>query len=234
MKLQLAVGVVVAGVTVTAQAPAPRRADTMRPEILGTHGIVAAGRHYSVSAGVRMMQQGGNAVDAGVASVFAASVCEISHFGFGGEAPTMIYDAKTKEILVINGQGPAPKAATPALFAARGLVPGNGPLGATIPAMLDAMALALETKGTLRLEQVMQPAIELADGFPMYDFLRNFLISERKATEQYEWSAKTYYPNGRIPEVGELFRQPNLARTLRAIAGADKTAFARSHDRVAA
>ena len=209
-------------------------ADTMRPEILGTHGIVAAGRHYSVAAGVRILQQGGNAIDAGVASVLAASIVEISHFGFGGEAPTMIYDAKTKEIIVINGQGPAPKAATPALFAARGLIPGNGPLGATIPAMLDAMALALEAKGTMHLDQVMQPAIELADGFPMYEFLRNFLVSERKATEQWEWSKNTYYPDGRVPEVGEIFRQTNLARTLRAIAAADKAAFARTHNRVAA
>src|SRR5215510_240134 len=190
--------VVVASATLTAQAPA-RRAETLRPEILGTHGIVAAGRHYSVSAGVRIMQQGGNAIDAGVASVLAASVCEISHFGFGGEAPTLIYDAKAKEIIVINGQGPAPKAATPALFAERGYVPGNGPLGATIPAMLDAMALALEARGTMHLDQVMQPAIELADGFPMYEFLRHYLISERAATEQWEWSKKTYYPNGRIP-----------------------------------
>ena len=206
----------------------------MRPEILGAHGIVAAGRHYSVSAGVRMLQQGGNAVDAGVATVFAASVCEISHFGFGGESPVIIYDAKTKEIIVINGQGPAPKAAAPALFKDPGYVPGNGPLGATIPAMVDAMALALEHKGTMRLEQVMQPAIELADGFPLYAFLRNYLISERKATEQYEWSSKTYYPDGRIPEVGEMFRQPNLARTMRAIVAADKAAFAKSHSRAAA
>src|SRR5213594_3395533 len=174
-------------------SPLPRRSDTMRPEILGTHGIVAAGRHYSVSAGVRMMQQGGNAIDAGVASVFAASVCEISHFGFGGEAPALIYDAKAREIIVINGQGPAPKAATPDLFRTSGKVPSNGPLGATIPAVMDAMALALQTKGTMRLEQVMQPAIELADGFPMYEFLREVLITERSATEQYEWSAKTYY-----------------------------------------
>jgi gamma-glutamyltranspeptidase/glutathione hydrolase len=211
--------------------PQPRRAETMKPEILGTHGIVAAGRHYSVSAGVRILQQGGNAIDAGVATVLAASVCEISHFGFGGESPTMIYDAKSREVIVINGQGPAPMAATAALFAKDGRPPSNGPLGATIPAMLDAMALALETKGTMRLEQVLQPAIELADGFPMYEFLRHYLISERAATERYEWSAKTYYPDGRIPEVGELFRQPNLAKTLRAIATADKAAFARTHDR---
>src|SRR5207244_2050890 len=110
------------------------RGETMRPQIRGTHGIVAAGRHYSVAAGVQILQQGGNAIDAGVATVFAASICEISHFGFGGEAPTMIYDAKTKEIIVINGQGPAPKAATPDLFKVPGFVTGNGPLGATIPA----------------------------------------------------------------------------------------------------
>jgi gamma-glutamyltranspeptidase/glutathione hydrolase len=214
--------------------PPPRRAETMRPEILGTHGLVAAGRHYSVAAGIRMLQRGGNAVDAGVASVFAAAVCEISHFGFGGEAPAMIYDAKTREIIVISGQGPAPKAATPGLFNADGMIPANGPLGATIPAVMDAMALALETRGTLRLEQVMLPAIELADGFPMYAFLRGFLISERQATEQYDWSAKTYYPNGRVPEVGEMFRQPNLARTLRTIVAAEKRVFARTHNRVAA
>src|SRR4029453_1696172 len=118
MKRLLIVAVVLGtSVAFSAQAPTPRR-DTMRPEILGTHGIVAAGRHYSVSAGVRIMQQGGNAIDAGVATVFAAAVCEISHFGFGGEVPTMIYDAKTREVIVINGQGPAPAAATPALFAA--------------------------------------------------------------------------------------------------------------------
>ncbi len=211
----------------------PKR-ETMRPEILGTHGIVAGGRHYSVAAGVRILEQGGNAIDAGVATVFAASVVEISHFGFGGESPTMIYDAKTREVIVINGQGPAPKAATTAMFDAKGKVDGNGPLGATIPAMLDAMALALETKGTLRLEQVMQPAIEYADGFPMYAFLRDFFVSERKTTEQYEWSARTYYAGGRIPEVGEIFRQPNLAKTLRVIVDAEKAAFARTHDRVAA
>src|SRR5438046_4068430 len=110
------------------------------------------------------------------------------------------------------------------MFAAYGRPPSNVPLVSTLPSMMDAMALALETKGTMHLEQVLQPAIELADGFPMYEFLQHFLISERKATEQYEWSAKTYYPNGRVPEVGEIFRQPNLERTLRAIADADARA----------
>src|SRR5438128_2018668 len=149
MTLRLAAAAAAAAaVSLSAQQPVPHTpvppVDTMRPEIRGTHGIVAAGRHYSVSAGIRVLQQGGNAIDAGVATVFAAAVCEISHFGFGGEAPALIYDAKTKEIVVINGQGPAPKGATPERFKAEGYVPGNGPLAATIPAVVDAMALALE------------------------------------------------------------------------------------------
>lgn len=217
----------------TSPRPALRREQTMRPEIVGQRGIVAAGRHYSVAAGVRIMEQGGNAIDAGVASVFAAAVVEISHFGFGGEAPVIIYEAKTRRVHVINGQGPAPKAATPALFAAKGKVDGNGPLGATVPAVMDAMAIALERFGTMRLEQVMAPAIELADGFPMYAYLRENLASNRKQTETYKWG-HLYYPEGRVPEVGEVFRQPHLARTLRAIVAAEGEARRKGGDRAAA
>ncbi len=212
---------------------APRREMTMRPEIVGQHGIVAGGRHYSVHAGVRILEQGGNAIDAGVATVFAASVVEISHFGFGGEAPTMIYDSKTRQVYVINGQGPAPKAATPDLYKLKGKVDANGPLGATLPAVMDAMAIALERFGTMRLEQVMAPAIELADGFPMYAFLREFLVSNRQRTEAYKWG-HLYYTNGRIPDVGEVFRQPGLARTFRTIVAAEHDAFEKAHDRSAA
>src|SRR5438093_13542383 len=88
----------------TGRAQEPTRvaaphAVTMRPEIIGSHGIVAGGRHYSVAAGVRILQEGGNAIDAGVATVLAASVVEISHFGFGGEAPTMIYHASRRGVM---------------------------------------------------------------------------------------------------------------------------------------
>ncbi|MBL9189362.1 MAG: gamma-glutamyltransferase family protein [Opitutaceae bacterium] len=218
--------------TPAAPRPAPRQ-QTMRPEIVGQRGIVAAGRHYSVSAGTRMLEQGGNAIDAGVAAVFAAAVVEISHFGFGGESPVIIHDARTKKVHVINGQGPAPKAATPALFAKAGKVDGNGPLGATIPAVMDAMAIALERFGTMSLAQVMAPAIEFADGFPMYAYLRENMLTHRKATEAYTWG-RTYYPEGRLPEVGEIFRQPNLARTLRTLVAAERDALKKNPDRAAA
>ncbi|MDP3073134.1 MAG: gamma-glutamyltransferase family protein [Opitutaceae bacterium] len=216
----------------TPPRPAPR-AQTMRPEIVGQRGIVAAGRHYSVAAGTRILEQGGNAIDAGVATVFAAAVVEISHFGFGGESPVIIHDAKTKQVYVINGQGPAPKAATPAMFAKQGKVDGNGPLGATIPAVMDAMAIALERFGTMSLAQVMAPAIEFADGFPMYAYLRENMATHRKATEAFTWG-HTYYPAGKLAEVGEIFRQPNLARTLRTIVAAERDALKKSADRGAA
>ena len=154
-----------------AAAPSTRRSGqiaTLRPEFHGTHGIVAAGRHYTVEAGTRILAAGGNAFDAGVAAVFAAAVNEISHFGMGGEAPAIVFEAPTGKVTVICGQGTAPKAATPAHFLAEGVIPGNGPNGGTVPAVIDSMALTLQQFGTMSLAQVLAPAIELADGFPMY------------------------------------------------------------------
>ncbi len=208
--------------------------ETLRPEIVGNFGIVAAGRHYAVAAGTRILLAGGNATDAGVAAVFAAAVTEISHFGFGGEAPTIIYDSKSRKVSAISGQGVAPGLATPDKFADAGVIPGNGPNGGTVPAMVDAMALALQLNGTMTLDQVMQPAIELADGFVMYNFLAEVFVSQQKATSKYKTAYDTYYPGGKLPRTGEIFRQPNLARTMRIIAEADRDAFARTKDRKAA
>jgi len=208
--------------------------ETLRPEIVGSFGIVAAGRHYAVAAGTRILMAGGNATDAGVAAVFAAAVTEISHFGFGGEAPTIIYDAKAKKVSLVNGQGVAPMLATPDKFAKAGVIPGNGPNGGTVPAMVDAMALALQLNGTMTLDQVLQPAIELADGFVMYNFLAEVFVSQKKATSKWKDAYDTYYPGGALPKVGEIFRQPNLARTIRAIAAADRAAYKKTKNRKAA
>ena len=206
--------------------PAAQQAPTvLRPEVRASRGVVAAGRTYTAEAGSRMLAAGGNAIDAGVAAIFAGAVVEISHFGLGGEAPIIIYSARDRRVVVINGQGSAPRAATPALFAGRASIPGNGPLGATIPAVVDAAALALAQYGTRSFSEVVAPAIELADGFPMYEFLRRYLESERKASEPYAWTMRTYYPPGRVTQPGEMFRQTNLAATLRTLAAAEQGAL---------
>jgi len=190
------VALAIAGATLAAQTTPT---GSVRGEVRGTHGVVAAGRSFTVDAGARIMSAGGNAIDGGVAAIFAAAVTEISHFGLGGEAPIIIYSARDRRTIVINGQGPAPKAATPQLFAGQAAIPGNGPLGATLPAAVDSAAIALAKYGTKSLSEVLQPAIELADGFPMYEFLNGYLRSERAASEQYSWTKATYYANGITP-----------------------------------
>jgi gamma-glutamyltranspeptidase/glutathione hydrolase len=199
--------------------------------VRASHGVVAAGRTHTVDAGARLMAAGGNAIDAGVASIFAAAVTEISHFGLGGEAPIIIYSAREGRVVVINGQGPAPRAANLAMFSGKDAIPGNGPLGATLPAAVDSAAIALAKYGTKSLADVLQPAIELADGFPMYEFMHHYFESERAACEPYAWTMRTYYPDGKITPVGDTFRQPNLAATLRALAAAEKDALARGATR---
>jgi gamma-glutamyltranspeptidase/glutathione hydrolase len=213
---------------------APVEAQSLRPEFPGTRAVVAAGRTYTTEAGAELLSQGGTAIDAGIASVFAAAVVEISHFGLGGEAPMVIYLARTREVVVINGQGTAPKAATPAAFAGRTSIPANGPLAATIPAVVDATALALARYGTKSLADVLAPAIRLADGFPMYEFLSRFLASERRGCEPYADTMRTYYPDGRVTRAGEMFRQPNLAQTLRMLVAAEAAALESGASREAA
>ncbi len=212
----------------------PAQAQSLRPEFPGSRAVVAAGRTYTAEAGAELIMQGGSAIDAGIASVFAAAVVEISHFGLGGEAPMVIYIAKTREVVVINGQGTAPGAATPAAFAGRTSIPANGPLAATIPAVVDAASLALAKYGTKSLGDVLAPAIRFADGFPMYEFLTRFLASERKGCEPYADTMRTYYPEGRVTRAGEIFRQPNLARTLRMLVAAEAAALKAGATREAA
>ncbi len=224
--LRTSAALTLAGGVVFAQQSAAPVSTPMRSEIRASHGVVAAGRTFTVDAGAEMLASGGNAIDAGVAAIFAAAVVEISHFGLGGEAPIIVYSARDRKVTVINGQGPAPRAATPSMFAGKDSIPGNGPLGGTVPAAVDSASVALARFGTKSLADVLAPAIRLADGFPMYEFLHHYLETERAACEPYAWTMSTYYPGGRITPVGEIFRQPNLAATLRLMSKADSDARA--------
>jgi gamma-glutamyltranspeptidase/glutathione hydrolase len=197
-----------------------------RPVMMGTHGMVASGHPLAARAGIKMLEQGGNAIDAGVAQVFAQSVLEFNLFGIGGECPILIYSAKDRKVYAINGQGVAPKAATIEWFRSNHieLIPDDGFLPATTPAVLDSLVIALDRFGTMTLAQVMEPAIELAEqGFPMYPGFRNTIRSmERRLREEWPSSAKVFLPGGRVPEVGDIFVQKDLARTFRRIVEVEK------------
>ena len=192
---------------------------TYRPEVVGRVGVVAAGRHFAAEAAMRMLARGGTAVDGGVAATFAAAVTEISHFGLGGEVPIILYLGDRNEVVVINGQGSAPAAASVETFRAAQRIPPSGPSAGTIPAVVDALALALAEFGTLSLRDVLEPAIALADGFPWYEFLSRVMAPELENIQMFPSGARAYLqgPNGTIPAEGSMFRQPDLARTLRSL-----------------
>jgi gamma-glutamyltranspeptidase/glutathione hydrolase len=210
-------------------------ADTFRPVVRGKRGVVAGGQPLSVEAGLRILQRGGNAVDAGVATILAASVIEFSHFSFGGEVPILI-KLKGQKVVVIEGMGQAPMQATREFFVNRsqsdasptmaslrkgGLIPSTGPLSATVPAVLDACVTALDKFGTKSLAEVMEPAIELADGFPLDELRVQYIRTRSSIFSQWPDAKRVFLPNGEVPKAGDLFVQADLARTLREIVRAE-------------
>ena len=211
-------------------------ADTFRPVVRGKRGAVAAGHPLVAEAGLRLLRQGGNATDAGCAAILAGSVIEFSHFSFGGEVPILIKPSKG-EVAVINGQGIAPRLATRQFFLNQAKtsenekgpvsIPSSGILPATVPGVLDAVVTALDRFGTKSLGEVIQPAIELADGFPIDELRSSYIERTRKVYEPWPTSAKLFLPGGRVPKPGEMFSQPDLARTLRQIVRAERATVSR-------
>lgn len=211
---------------------APTR-DTYRPTIRGTRAVVAGGHPLVAEAGMRILHRGGNAVDAGVAATFAASVIEFSHFGFGGEVPVIIKLAG-KTVVTINGQGQAPALATREVFEKggnnqgevrgrqQGHIPGTGPLAATVPGVLAAMIVALDEFGTMKLAEVLQPAIELAEAFPIDELRVTYIRNTRPIIEQWADTRAVFLPNGEVPKVGDIFVQKNLANSLRELVAAEQ------------
>jgi len=217
-------------------------ADTFRPVVRGKRGVVAGGAPLSVEAGLRILQRGGNAVDAGVATILAASVIEFSHFSFGGEVPILI-KLKGQKVAVIEGMGQAPMKATREFFVNRshsdgtgqssttmpsarkgGLIPSTGPLSATVPGILDACVTALDQFGTKTLAEVMEPAIQLADGFPIDELRVQYIKTRAPIFSQWPDAKRVFLPGGEIPKAGDIFVQADLARTLREIVRAERLA----------
>jgi gamma-glutamyltranspeptidase/glutathione hydrolase len=216
----------------------------------GTRGAVAGGTEYSTEAGMRMYTHGGNAVDAGVATMYAASVVEFSHFGLGGEAPILIR-TKDGKVHAIAGVGTMPKLASAQFFRdhkvtddeivtlpdTNGManwVPVCGILPALVPSMVEAGLVSLREYGTKSFGEVIQPAIQLADGFPIDEYRVQSIRVSMKYLSLWPDSKRTFLPDGHAPNVGDIFRQPDLARTLRSMAEAEHKALAAGASRAKA
>jgi len=205
---------------------------TMFPPVRGTREMVAAANNQEVEAGFRILMQGGNAVDAGVASVLAAAVTEQSRFGLGGEMPVIIKMAG-KPPVVISGVGTAPAKATLEFFSSRRPepwedphrmppIPTHGILAATVPGVFDGLILALKEHGTMSFASIAAPAIEYAEGFPIAEEFAGFLQSYKRMIDLWPASKSFFYPSGEPPRRGDIVRMPSLARTLRELVAVER------------
>jgi gamma-glutamyltranspeptidase/glutathione hydrolase len=202
---------------------------TTRPEIDGTFGVVASTHWIATAVGMGILERGGNAFDAAVATAFTLQVVEPHLNGPGGDVPVIVHDVTRGKTEVICGQGPAPAGATIRHYRDElglDLVPGTGLLAACIPGTFDTWMLILRDYGTMSLADVLEPALGYAEnGYPLVE-----RISATIATVQdlfrahWPTSAATYLPGGKVPEPGTLFTNKTMAATYRRILGEARSA----------
>ena len=190
---------------------------TTRPEIEGTFGVVASTHWIATAVGMATLEKGGNAFDAAVATAFTLQVVEPHLNGPGGDVPILVYDVKRGKPEVICGQGPAPAAATIAHYRGLGLdiVPGTGLLAACVPGMFDSWMLLLRDYGTMKLADVLTPAIFYArEGHPLVERASATIATvEDLFRDHWPTSAAVYLPGGNVPKPGVLFANQTLADT---------------------
>jgi gamma-glutamyltranspeptidase/glutathione hydrolase len=201
-----------------------------RPQASGLEAAVSSDHPLATAAGADVLRRGGNAIDAAITMASVLTVTRPHMNGPGGDVFMIYYDAKTKKVYTLNGAGRAGSKATPAFFASRNLkdIPSSGILSVSVPGTPQAWADALQRFGTIPLSKALEPAIKYAEqGFPMTPRLASdFRESTRKLGGDPELS-RTFMPGGAIPEVGSTLRQPDLAKSLRAIANQGPSAFYR-------
>ncbi|MGJ8602769.1 MAG: gamma-glutamyltransferase family protein [Marivita sp.] len=190
---------------------------TTRPEIRGTFGVATSTHWIASSVGMSMLEKGGNAFDAAVATALTLQVVEPHLNGPAGDMPAIFYSAKTGKVEVLCAQGVAPEAATIEHYTSQGLtlIPGSGLLATVVPGAFDGWMLMLRDHGTMSLRDVMQPAIDYArDGHPMLPRVANMIAGLAEFFAQ-EWpsSAAVWTPGGNAPHAHALFKNPELADT---------------------
>ncbi len=193
-----------------------------------THGMVATPHYLATQAGVRMLLKGGNAVDAAVAANLALTVVYHRWCSVGGDLFALHWDAGARQLRALNASGRAPQAMTPAAFAERGLsaVPRYGLEAVSVPGAVDGWHELISAHGRLGWKEVFQPAIEYAEeGFPISAKFVEAMGLNLELFRRFPTTAAIFAPGGRIPQPGERFRQPDLARSLRAIAEGGRDVF---------
>jgi gamma-glutamyltranspeptidase/glutathione hydrolase len=214
-----------------AQVPGDRPAGNIRGTrsvAVARNGMIATSQALASAAGLKALQDGGNAIDAAITAAAVLAVVEPSMNGIGGDLLAIVWDAKTKKIYALDATGRSSYSATPEEFARRGLkqMPGNGPLPVDVPGVVEGWSQLLSRFGTIPMSKALQPAIRYArDGFPVQEIMADDWADSEKKLSQDPAAAKTFLPNGRAPKAGEIFSNPRLANSLELIAKGGRDAF---------
>jgi len=215
------------------QLPAAQRfldARAERPALHGRHWMAITGKPLGATAGARMFERGGNAVDAACAMLGA--VCTMyDDVAWGGETQALIYNPGTKKVIGINALGVAPTGATPEFFRGKGMrhPPGEGPLAALTPGTAGGLLTMLAEYGRLSLKDVLSPAMEMADGYPVEEECSWRIQKDKEKIKAWPYSRKILLPHlgegYEAPRPGEILRQPELLATLQKLVDAETQAL---------
>jgi gamma-glutamyltranspeptidase / glutathione hydrolase len=224
----------IAALLVTGTVPTAQR--TVKPPLHGRHWVAITGKPLGATAGAMTFQKGGNAVDAACAMLGAVATMWDT-LGWGGETQALIYNPRTKKVVGINALGAAPTGATPEFYRQKGMryPPEYGPLAAVTPGTPGGLMVMLAEFGTLSLADVLAPAIEMADGYPIEAQAADAIERQKNEIKKWSYSKDVFLPHagqGReAPNAGEIFKQPDLAATLRKLVDAERQALASGSNR---
>jgi gamma-glutamyltranspeptidase/glutathione hydrolase len=219
-----------------ALATSPAEARTVKPALHGRHWVAITGKPLAATAGATMFQKGGNAVDAAAAMIAATSTMWDT-LSWGGETQALIYNPHTRQVIGINALGVAPTGATPEFYRSKGMryPPEYGPLAAITPGTPGGVLVMLAEYGRLSLKDVLGPAIEMADGYPIEQQAADTIEKNKDLIKQWPYSKALFltHPNRarEAPDPGEIFRQPALAATLRKLVETEQQALAQGKNR---
>jgi gamma-glutamyltranspeptidase/glutathione hydrolase len=212
------------------------RSQTEKPPLHGRYWVAIAGKPLGTTAGAKIFDRGGNAVDAACAMLGA--LCTMyDDLSWGGETQALIYDPQKKKVVGINALGAAPTGATPEFFKSRRFryPPGEGPLAALTPGTAGAIMIMLEEFGTMSLKDVLEPAMQMADGYPIEEEAASKIERHKEKLKRWPYSKALFLPHlgQRMegPSPGEIFRQPDLLNTLQKLVEAERQALKAGKDR---
>ena len=217
-------------------ATTPAAARTVKPALHGRHWVAITGKPLAATAGAKMFEKGGNAVDAAAAMIAATSTMWDT-LSWGGETQALIYNPHTRQVIGINALGVAPTGATPQLYHSKGMryPPEYGPLAAVTPGTPGGIMVMLAEYGKLSLKDVLGPAIEMADGYPIEQQAADTIEKNKARIKAWRYSRAVFLTHpGRTreaPDAGEIFRQPGLAATLRKLVETEQQALAAGKSR---